>query len=296
MNWDKLLSLDFYEYLILEPLFQVYSAIEKPPEKWLKYSNLIIDKFAIHSSSYYHLSKGIIELKEPREGIKSFGYDLFTANTTYRAILETYATYNHIYIEPKDNDEKRFRYLLWKIDGLNEKLKYDIKESDFQEAKQIFANDRQIHNKTIEEIQNCNFYKSASPKEIEKIFNPIERKFKWKFINQSGVFKPLNITSLVEHSCVTRSFRNSYRHASTHSHSSFLSIEEFERYRGKAIPDTYFQPFIKNAIFITSMLVYDICTINEKSAQVFLSLPVHIQEFITGMTLAINPNKCEIIK
>lgn len=296
MAKDDFLNLDFYEYMLLEPLSLIYSAIEKSSENWLNYSYLLIGKFAIHSSSFYHLSRGIIENRNSGEKIKSYGYDLFTVNTTFRAILETYATFNHIFIEPLESDEKEFRFLLWKIDGLKEKLKYQIKESDFKEAKQILENDKSTYQRTIEEIENCSFYKSSFQKEMIKIYNPEKKQFKWKFLNESGIFKPITITKLVEHTCITRGFINSYRHASTHTHSSYLAIEEFERYRGKPMPEYYFKPIIKLAIFITSMIIYDICSVDKNSKDTFSTLPKQVQDFIIGMTININQNKKHIWK
>lgn len=84
----------------------------------MNYSNLLIDKFAIHSSSFFHLSEGIIEHKGSTDKVKIKGYDLFTINSVFRVMMETYITFNHIFVEPMTDEEKKFRLYLWKIDGL----------------------------------------------------------------------------------------------------------------------------------------------------------------------------------
>ena len=56
-------SLEFYEVLLLGPLSEVYTARKENTQTndWEDYSNLLIDKFAIHSSTFFHISAGIIE-------------------------------------------------------------------------------------------------------------------------------------------------------------------------------------------------------------------------------------------
>lgn len=282
------LNMDFYEHLLLDSLTTVYSALEKSSqEKKQQYSFLLIDKFAIHSSSFFHLSKGVVEHGISGEKRQAFGYDLFTVNSTYRTILETYATYHHIYVEPKTEEEKEFRFLLWKIDGLKEKLKYQINPTDFKEAESILEFDKTVYTNTIDEIEKSKFYNTITSTEIEKVYNPNRKKFCWKFLHESGRLKPMTIMSLIEHTCKTRGFINSHRHASTHTHSSYLSIEEFEKYRGKPMPEFYTEPLIKCAIFITSMFILDICDTNESAKKAFSILPKPMQDFIIGITKSI---------
>ena len=48
--------LELYEYLLLGPLCEIYKARKKSKlYDWQIYSNLLIDKFAIHSSSFFHI-------------------------------------------------------------------------------------------------------------------------------------------------------------------------------------------------------------------------------------------------
>ena len=107
--------LEFYSVLLFGPLTEIYIARKETHlEEWMEYSNLLIDKFAIHSSTFFHLSSGIIEHKNSSETQRMNGYDLFTVNTTIRSIIETYLAFNHIFVESKTKQEKHFRFLLWK--------------------------------------------------------------------------------------------------------------------------------------------------------------------------------------
>ncbi len=285
MNLTNKAPLELYEYLLIGPLSNVYSAIKKHSLKdWQKYSSLLIDKFAIHSMSFYHLSKGIVEQKSSSKKEKRYGYDLFTINSVFRAIMETYATFNNIYVESKSDEETKFRYLLWKVDGLYDKQKYKINTARIKGAKESLEKDDFILKCTIQEIENCSFIKKIDLNELIKIFNPEDKKVSWRFLYENSKIKPLNITALIEHTCKTDSFINNYRYASTHTHSNYLAIEHFENYRGKPIPEEYTLPFQKLAVFITSMFIMDICSINENSKKVFKTLPLNIQNYISGIT------------
>jgi len=98
------------------------------------------------------------------------GYDLFTVNSTFRTIMESYATFNNIFVEPKTIAEEKFRFLLWKIDGLFDKEKFDVSETDFIGAKEILENDKFILSETIKKLENCEFYSSLSKSQLDKIY------------------------------------------------------------------------------------------------------------------------------
>ncbi len=291
MNYNALNS-SLYEHLLLDSLSIVYSAIDKSKKTdWEKYAYLLIDKFAIHSSSFYHLSNGIIEHNKSGETVKVNGYDLFTVNSTFRAIMETYATFHNLFIEPKSEEEVFFKVLIWKIDGLNEKQKYKVDINDFKGAEdKLKVNQTQI-NYLVNEIKESSFYKKNKPSELLKVFNPDKKRYSWKFIFESGQIKPMRIMSLIEHTCKTRGFINAYRHTSTHTHSGYLSIEEFENFRNKQIPESYTKPLISHAILITCMLIYDICSIDKNANSAFEKLPIKIRTLINGITKSIR-NSC----
>ncbi|MFT4019067.1 MAG: hypothetical protein QM668_19040 [Agriterribacter sp.] len=207
---------DFYDYLLRGPLTIIYTAKKKTPAtELIEFSNLIIDKFAIHSASFFHLSKGIIELKNSGEEVKMTGYDLFTVNSTFRTMMENYATFHNIFIESKTIEEQRFRFLLWKIDGLFDKQKFDIGESDFEGVKEILEKDKLVLRNTIQEFEHLSFYQSLTPRQLYKVYNADKKKINWRFvIDENGIITPLKISDLIKHTCKTRAFTNNYRYTS----------------------------------------------------------------------------------
>lgn len=280
---------DFYEYLLLGPFTRVYLAKKEIENTNIKeFSNLLIDKFAIHSSSFFHLSKGIIELKKSNEEIKMTGYDLFTVNSTFRTMMESYATFHNIFVESKSIDEEEFRFLLWKLDGLYDKQKFEIGEDDFHGAKQLLRRDKEILAETILKVENSNFYKLLSALEIERIYKPDKLKTNWRFlIDDKFKITPLNITQLIRHTCRTKTFVNQYRYTSTHTHTNYLSIEHFKQTRGVPISDGYVNPITKLAIFLTCLLISDMTNINENAKAEYQNLPNEVRNYITGITKAI---------
>jgi len=271
-----------YDYLLRSTLNDVYTEQKKTQrEGWLNYFNLLIDKFAIHSSSFFHLSSGIIEHRKSGEQVRMNSYDLFTVNAMFRTIMETYATFNHIFIEPTSDEEKEFRFLLWKIDGLTEKSRFIIDENDFSEAKKVLDNDKLILDKTISELESCKFYKSVPDDQISKVYKPNSKRYFWRFIYSDGEINTLSITNLISHVFKTRAFINTYKYTSIHTHSNYYAIEEFDKIRGKTLSNEYTDPLTRLAIITTAMLIDDICKVDDNAK--LLLLPNPIIQFIKGM-------------
>ena len=275
--------LDLYDYILRGPFCDIYTEFKKThKDDCRNYSSLLIDKFAIHSASFFHLSKGIIEHQKSGEQLKMSGYDIFTVNAIFRTIMETYATFHNIFVEPSNIEEKKFRFLLWKIDGLTEKSRFNIDEKDFSTAKSILENDKIVLNNTITEFESCIFFRLLTKEQINKIYNPANKKYCWRFIYSGEEIKPLNITKLIAHVFKTRAFINTYRYTSIHTHSNYYAIEEFSKIRGKLLPNEYTDPLTRLAIMTTAMLIDDICLIDNNAKQILLPIPVI--RFIKGIS------------
>lgn len=280
---------DFYDYLLRGPLVIVYSAKKKTPiTELIEFSNLIIDKFAIHSSSFFHLSKGIIELKKSGETVKMTGYDLFTVNSTFRTMMENYAAFHNIFIESKTIEEQEFRFLLWKIDGLFDKQKFDIEETNLERVNEVLKKDKLILKNTIQKFESLRFYQSMDQKQLYKVYKVDKERYNWRFtIDQNGITTPLTISDLIKHTCKTKAFTNSYRYTSIHTHTNYLAIEHFRQTRGIAISEEYTNLLTKLAIHLTSLIICDICKLDENARKEFHLLPNTIKEYIEGISNAI---------
>ncbi|SDS11533.1 hypothetical protein SAMN05216503_2021 [Polaribacter sp. KT25b] len=285
-------TLDFYEKLLLGPLMQLYSARKETElSDWMSFSNLLIDKFAIHSSSFFHLSKGIIEHRKSGEKKRINGYDLFTVNTTFRALLETYVTFHNLFVEPKSEQETELRFLIWKLDGLYQKRKYDIDKSDFEKAEEILKKDNELINNTQKQIEQSEFFKKLNSEQSIKIYNPNFKSANWKFLIKNDLIKPKKILELVKHVCKQKGFVNLYKYTSIHSHSNFPALAEFKDTRGKIISDKHTEPTTEYATIMTCLLMSDICIIDKNAKSKFETFPKAIKEYINGITKVIKESE-----
>ena len=142
----------------------------------------------------------------------------------------------------------------------------------------------------IIEIENSEFIKNISDKELNKIFNPEKKKSNWRFIIINDKIKPLKIIELVQHCCKTRAFVNKYKHSSIHTHSNYPAIAEFKRMRGKLISNEYTDPIIMLAIHLTCLFISDICEIDKNAKKKLDELPNELSNFIIGMSKSIKGN------
>jgi hypothetical protein len=274
-----------YQTLLLNHLIKIYTARKKTTRTdWTKYSDLLIDKFAIHSSTLFHLINGLVENKNSEPTIRKVPFDLFSINALIRVLIETYITFNHVFVSSKSNDEMELHFLLWQADGLLEQRKFRINDTDFDGAEKVLNDNQQKIDNLFDQIERMTFYKSLSPTESHKIFDRSKNKVNWKYrIEGSSVIKPMNIIELVEYVCVSRSFVNLYKYTSTHTHSGFISIEHFEKMRGSQVSDNYVNPLITQAIVLTIFLINDICLIDPKAQKAFLAFSDRDRHDIIGI-------------
>jgi len=273
INFEEDNPLLLFEYFLQKPLSNVYSVQKKVSKTdWTKHYDLLIDKYANHAGTLFHLMNGFIERKGSTLEEKRLGYDMLSINALLRVLMETYITFNHIFISPNNAEEKKFRFLLWQLDGLKEKKKFKVEMSDFDGVETILANDQAIIDQLHKEIEGTVFYNSLPVSEAIKIYNPLKHIYAWKFsISTDFKIKPLKIIELIELVFCKRSFVNLYKYTSIYTHSGYVAIQHFEKYRGKVIPPNYSNPLAQHALFMTLFLIKDIC-VSDDSNQAYSSL------------------------
>jgi hypothetical protein len=264
---------------------------------WMAYSNLLIDKFAIHSLSFFHLSQGIVERRSNDTVKKTMGYDLFSVNSLFRVMMETYIAFNWIFVAPETDDEKEFRFLLWKLDGLLEKRKFDYTEEMRLEMAESLQKDLTDKQATIERLKVNTFYRLLSQQEIERVFDISKNKAIWKYeLKQDYKLRPLKITELIQITCRIDAFLNMYRYTSLYAHSNYTSVDKFRQMRGQLVSDDYAQPLLKLAIFLTTLVIDDMCLTDQNSRRAFGELEPHLQRSIIGMSSQIKKTPVRLAK
>lgn len=274
-----------YKYLLLGPMMSVYSIREKKQD-WERHANLLIDKFAIHSSTLFHVMQGMVEHKSSTQDQIKMGYDLFSINALIRTLIETYITFHHIFVSPEDKDEMKLRFMLWQLDGLLEKRKFEISPSILSEVETILKQDEKRIKNICDEIEQNSVYLKMAKAEQLKIYECTSTRIKviWKFnISIDLKIHQLKIIELVRQVCCTEAFVNTYKYSSIHTHSGYLSIEHFDKMRGKVVSNEYTDPLIRLAIYLTTFMIRDMSDTDKASKDGFSRLSAGVQNFINGI-------------
>ncbi len=279
--------MNYLERLLLKNLSLIYLPRKRnEKDDWTLYSNLLIEKYAIHASTLVHVINGFITSSDSTPNNPKTGYDSFTINSLIRVMLESYITFNHIYILSHNEKDAELRYLLWELDGIYERRKFKTEIADFDSPSDykdyVETEDRRIDT-IIRLIQNSNVYKDFSPTEVNKIFKPDKRKINWRFLINDNKINSLKIIELIEYTCPPRMFFNFYKNASFHTHSGFNSIDQHKRERGKVIDNDKSDTLVRLVIFLTIFLIHDITLIDKESKKVFDGFSDEIKNDIIGI-------------
>ncbi len=131
-----------------------------------------------------------------------------------RAALETYLTFNHIFIAPENEDEKRFRYTLWDIGGYLDRQDFEPTNDEFIALKE---SERLAIERLRKELKEKNIFKELSPKNQKQALNG-----QWKLDKYWG--------DLAVGACFKKEFfRQQYKFLCGYAHSSRLSIIQIQQ-------------------------------------------------------------------
>lgn len=78
---------------------------------------------------------------------------------------------------------------------------------------------------------------------------------------------------------------NMYRYISFHT--NYLVVEYLEQTRSKPMSEDYMEPITRIAIYLTAMLIHEICKIDQNSKSEFHKLPPSVKEYFDGISGAI---------
>ena len=176
-------------------------------EEWLIWSEPMIFKFVLHSSSFLQLFHGT-SLKVNELVITSF--DEPTIFIMFRVIIENYLTFFYIFCDNISTEEKKFRMNVWKYSGLKQRSGFKATTED---SKLKLRNELVEIDNLKELINSSPFfisYKKEEQKQVLKGTKP--RLFNtWVELNERSGFQ-------------TDLFKNLYGYKSNYTHSEFISI------------------------------------------------------------------------
>lgn len=185
-------------------------------QEWRNFGDTLMSKYGFHLHSLLTLLEGTefkskyLEGKRPRKILDvSSGYVLL------RVLFECYLVYHHIYLNPKDEEEKKLRYYSWILSGLNSRSRYSGETS-------IAINQKKKDALEIEKLKGIikalPAYRNLTPKRQGTLLTEYRSNMskKWSDIMvESGIGK--------EHQ-----FHSMYSFLSSHAHSEGISIIQYK--------------------------------------------------------------------
>lgn len=131
-----------------------------------------------------------------------------------RAALETYLTLNYVFVSPKNDEEKEFRFKCWHLAGFLDRAGFEPKEEEHIILKE---SERQSINKLTLEIQALTFFKALPKRNQDQALKGF-----WRLDNAW-----INLATQAGFS--ETFFRQQYKFLCGYAHSSRLSIIQIQQ-------------------------------------------------------------------
>lgn len=235
------------DYKDLDILINFYSEIHKSIEgKYLdgsngiEYSESIARKTFLHICSAYSLTKGInIQLKNNSE-IKIV--DSSSIAVLVRASIESYLTFNHIFISPTTESESKYRFDCWDLAGFIERQDFQaIQERNILRKKEEAI----LIEKKLRIIRKSPHFIKISEKQKKQI-----EKGKWK-INFNWNQLAVNAGFEENYFKDFYSYLCSYAHTGRLSSLQTMQTTEYKQQKDNA------ENFLIHSLIILAKYIYD---------------------------------------
>lgn len=227
-------------------------------EDYKYYSETLAYKFIYQSLNLRSILKGV----QFNSKIFSFDRLIFDVSSAYiiqRALFENYLTFFYLYIQPKTEDEKLCKWLIYKISGL--KSRQDFK-SDFVEYKEKIESERQEIQESINQLKsNCFFQTLLISKQNQILNNFPARLTGWQKLFNSSELR-------------SEMFVKAWRLYSNYAHSEYISLIQFKDFRQDTGPLLTMKNLVSFiSLVLTSVFIKDMVKLYSEILENFNSLP-----------------------
>lgn len=191
-------------------------------------------------------------------------YDMSSMAATTRGIYELAFIYHNIFISTETDAERRILMNIWKIKGLNNRLKSFVPDELKNEAERNKQEIESLKNDTMQILDSIEIDLSAKAK-IKNIIDKTNSNLKgYKFtkdnVGKITEFKHLDFTEAT--SMFNSEFVNDiYTYLSYHSHPSYLGLIQFGQIRGMEQNYEKGASFLYPACFCASKFTNDACKV-----------------------------------
>ncbi|HRN28024.1 MAG: hypothetical protein IT276_12860 [Ignavibacteriaceae bacterium] len=213
---EFIIILNDYEELIdvLSLLTQELYVSKVRDENWRYYIETISIKFIFHSLNLVTVFKGIKHFSK----LLSIDNNLFDLSTGYilkRTLIENYLIFNYLFIQPKDKEEQRFRWLVFEIGGYSDRQGYS---PILKELKDKLVTEQKIILDRIEELKTNKYFLMLEEKRRNSILkDKYPKLWGWK-----KIAKDSEINDEI--------FIKEWKLYSNYAHSEFISLMQIQDY------------------------------------------------------------------
>lgn len=251
---------------LLELLFAVVqSLLGRDPDddqrSFVDDAESLAQKFFFHGLSTLYLSRGTVL---PDTSFRAEFGDFTSTIVLVRAMLETYLTFYHTYIEPKDDPPlMEFRHLARILSSLLQRQKYP---TDSPEAAQQLAKDTAVIEKVRSELQtNARFLELDTKKQDDLLKKgtisgrhpPFES---WIKIAKRSGFSPKHAQTV-------------YSFLSIHAHSGYISTLQVRQTKTAKGQRELMEGALTVAVITTAKMIFSYCELFPKAGEALKEMP-----------------------
>jgi hypothetical protein len=156
----------------------------------------LLTKFLFHVASILYLSRSTT-FKDILDTPISF-FDSASINVLARSAFETFLVFHYVFIEPKSEEEKDFRYYSWTIAGLLERQKYSIQS---QKGKEQLKTEREIIRSLEVKLKKNSFFKKLTSRQQNNLIKKGIWRPSWKDIGLSAGLNEIHAEEFYSYLC-----------------------------------------------------------------------------------------------
>lgn len=235
------------EYLVLLDLLCKVSEETKslvtPDKNRLQDAEGLGVKFCFHSASVFYLSHGTI-IKDFPSGEIDF-VDLPSISVVARSAFEAFLTFQHVFVAPKTNQMRNFRYWAWLLSGLCERRKFPATTPEHRKKKEIEEEQiRELHKK----LHSNPEFMCLSKKWRDNIKKGRWRLSSWKEMAQEAGLDELHASVIYAYLC-------------GYAHSDSLSVLQIHGAKSREQQERLSRIAVQNTMVATANMVFLYCDI-----------------------------------
>jgi len=218
---------------------------------WQVYTEPIAMKLLFHLGSLHVLQKGTV--LPAMAGVPIEYIDFPSIATLARAAFETFLAFHFIFIDPPTNEQKRFRYDVWKLGGLKDRQRFFVTT---QEGKDVLQKEKL----SIEDLENAIksnplYLQLSEPRQKEAMRGKWRFEKKWEDLAElTGTHKGF--------------FVSLYAYLSSFAHTGYLGILQLSQATEREIQQRLADIYTNIGLTIMSHFILAYCSLFQEAQNV----------------------------